>query len=72
MRMSENVSVFFRFCVEKYCSLGALLHISRFHMLLKKWIKGLTRQDDDNKNSKPPALDSFMDTMAWVRSMQEE
>jgi hypothetical protein len=41
-------------------------------MLLKKWIKGLTRQDDDNNNSNPPVIDSFMDTMAWVISMQEE
>ena len=69
MRMSENVSVFVRFCVK---NIVPFLHISRFHMLLKKWIKGLMRQDDDNNNSNPPVIDSFMDTMAWVRSMQEE
>ena len=36
-----------------------------------KWIKGLTREEDEGSNSRS-AFDSLMDAMAWVRSMQAD
>ena len=38
---------------------------------LTKWIKGLSRVDDDDNNSMPTAVDSIMDAMKWVRSIQK-
>ena len=39
-----------------------------------KWIKGLTREEDEGSSSRviPSAFDSLMDAMAWVRSMQAD
>jgi len=38
---------------------------------LTKWIKGLGQVDDDDNNSMPSAVDSLIDTMKWVRSIQK-
>ena len=38
---------------------------------LTKWIKGLSRVDDDDSYSMPSAVDSLMDAMKWVRSIQK-
>jgi len=38
---------------------------------LTKWIKGLSQVDDDDNNSMPSAVDSLIDTMKWVRSIQK-
>mmetsp|Transcript_16416 Transcript_16416/g.39282 ORF Transcript_16416/g.39282 Transcript_16416/m.39282 type:complete len:936 (-) Transcript_16416:50-2857(-) len=39
--------------------------------VFSRWIRGLAREEDDNSKSIPPTIDSLMDAIAWVRSMQE-
>jgi len=39
--------------------------------LFSKWIKGLTREEDSRSKIAPSPLDSLVDVIAWVRSMQE-
>lgn len=39
--------------------------------VFSRWIKGLTREDDDSSKFVPSAIDSLMDAITWVRSMQE-
>jgi len=39
--------------------------------LFSKWIKGLTGEEDENPKVVPSAIDSLMDAITWVRSMQE-
>ena len=40
--------------------------------MFSRWIKGLAGEgDEDKSNAGPSAIDSFMDAITWVRSMQQ-
>jgi len=41
--------------------------------VFSRWIKGLTKEEEENGNARmvPSAMESLMDAITWVRSMQD-